>query len=381
MPIALHQTKGYPYSVFALEFPVTSTCVVMGFLESKLPGVTFLAYRRDDGVPTLDNIIFGEHSDLICNHPLEMRVNEDAANPLCKKGSSILGFDLRLARDVEVTSSVTADGTPTFDINSGDVKLQQWWEARMPLFDRVKALTGLDPTAMLNSLLGNADERESRSQAGNHDSGFQEGGKKVTVSDASTAPSSRDTSAGSPPRNLNHQPDLKDADMLMRCRSVIVDLGNACWTHRHFSEDIQTRQYRAPEVIIGSNYDTSADIWSLGCMIFELLTGDLLFDPRAGEDYDRDEDHLAMFQELLGKMPKRIALEGKYAKNFFDKRGSLKHIKQLKFWPLQEVLTEKYHFPKEEANAIADFIRPLLDFDPKTRITALDALNADWLKS
>jgi serine/threonine-protein kinase SRPK3 len=33
---------------------------------------------------------------------------------------------------------------------------------------------------------------------------------------------------------------------------VIVDLGNACWTHRHFSEDIQTRQYRAPEVLIGS---------------------------------------------------------------------------------------------------------------------------------
>jgi serine/threonine protein kinase len=53
----------------------------------------------------------------------------------------------------------------------------------------------------------------------------------------------------------------------------IVDLGNACWTHKHFSDDIQTRQYRAPEVIITSPYDTSADIWSLGCMVFELLTG------------------------------------------------------------------------------------------------------------
>jgi serine/threonine-protein kinase SRPK3 len=114
-------------------------------------------------------------------------------------------------------------------------------------------------------------------------------------------------------------------------------------------------------------------------MIFELLTGDLLFDPRAGEDYDRDEDHLAMFQELLGKMPKRIALEGKYSKNFFDKRGNLKHIKQLKFWPIQEVLQEKYHFSKEEANGVADFVRPLLDFDPATRITAQDALKADWL--
>lgn len=121
-------------------------------------------------------------------------------------------------------------------------------------------------------------------------------------------------------------------------------------------------------------------MWSLGCMTFELLTGDLLFDPRAGEDYDRDEDHLAMFQELLGKMPKRLAMEGKYAKNFFDKKGNLKHIKNLKFWPVQEVLKEKYHFSPKDAQAVADFMTPLLDFDPKTRTTALEALRSDWLK-
>lgn len=69
----------------------------------------------------------------------------------------------------------------------------------------------------------------------------------------------------------------------------VVDLGNACWVHKHFSEEIQTRQYRSPEVIIGSGYDTSADMWSLACLVFELLTGDLLFEPKAGEDYDRDE--------------------------------------------------------------------------------------------
>jgi serine/threonine-protein kinase SRPK3 len=109
------------------------------------------------------------------------------------------------------------------------------------------------------------------------------------------------------------------------------------------------------------------------------LTGDLLFDPRAGEEYDRDEDHLAMFQELLGKMPKRLAVEGRYSANFFDKRGNLKHIKQLKYWPVQEVLVEKYNFTTAEALGIASFMTPLLDFDPKTRATALEALNSDWL--
>jgi serine/threonine protein kinase len=43
------------------------------------------------------------------------------------------------------------------------------------------------------------------------------------------------------------------------------------------------------QVIIGAKYDTSADMWSMACMVFELITGDLLFDPREGDGYDRDE--------------------------------------------------------------------------------------------
>ena len=52
---------------------------------------------------------------------------------------------------------------------------------------------------------------------------------------------------------------------------------------------LQTRQYRSPEVILGAKYSTPCDMWSMACMVFELVTGDLLFDPRAGDNYDRDE--------------------------------------------------------------------------------------------
>ena len=62
----------------------------------------------------------------------------------------------------------------------------------------------------------------------------------------------------------------------------ICDMGNGCWTYHHFTPEIQTRQYRSPEVIIGADYDTSADVWSFACTIFEMVTGDFLFEPRKG---------------------------------------------------------------------------------------------------
>ncbi len=47
----------------------------------------------------------------------------------------------------------------------------------------------------------------------------------------------------------------------------IADLGNACWVNQHFTNDIQTRQYRSPEVILGAKWGASTDIWSMACMV------------------------------------------------------------------------------------------------------------------
>lgn len=77
------------------------------------------------------------------------------------------------------------------------------------------------------------------------------------------------------------------ASVDLNCK--LVDFGNACWTYKQFTNDIQTRQYRCPEVILGSKYSTSADLWSFACICFELATGDVLFDPHSGDNFDRDE--------------------------------------------------------------------------------------------
>lgn len=159
----------------------------------------------------------------------------------------------------------------------------------------------------------------------------------------------------------------------------VADLGNACWVERHFSDDIQTRQYRSPETIINAGYDTSADVWSLACMVFELVTGDYLFDPKASEEYPRDEDHLALFVELLGPMPTKLIARGRRQATYFNRKGELRHIKSLRYWGLGDVLQQKYHMHPVEAKNLASFLLPMLKLQPEERIIAKDALQHPWL--
>lgn len=154
----------------------------------------------------------------------------------------------------------------------------------------------------------------------------------------------------------------------------IADLGNACWTDKHFAEDIQTRQYRSPEVILGAKYNWSVDVWSAACLIFELLTGDYLFDPHSGLDYDRDEDHLALMIELLGPMPRQLIKKGEFSRELFTRNGELRHIRKLDYFPLAEVLEEKYKFSRENAKLISDFLEPMLRLDPSKRASAKECL-------
>ncbi|TRX96423.1 hypothetical protein FHL15_002695 [Xylaria flabelliformis] len=144
----------------------------------------------------------------------------------------------------------------------------------------------------------------------------------------------------------------------------IADLGNACWVSHHFTNDIQTRQYRSPEVILGAKWGASTDPYHVLPMVvapfcgfmliemikvFELITGDYLFDPQSGTKYGKDDDHIAQIIELLGPFPKELWKTGRWSQEIFNKRGELRNIHRLRHWALPDVLREKYHFkdPKE----------------------------------
>lgn len=165
-----------------------------------------------------------------------------------------------------------------------------------------------------------------------------------------------------------------------RPSACIIDLGNACEVDRPFSDDIQTRQYRCPETVLRAPYDTSADMWSLGCLLFELLTGDFLFDPQPGEGHGRDEDHLAQMMELLGPLPKALLSAGKDTRVYFTPTRKLRHIHDLRYWGLPDVLREKYGWAPAAADAVADFLISMLHLRPSLRCSAREALDHVWLR-
>jgi len=184
--------------------------------------------------------------------------------------------------------------------------------------------------------------------------------------------------------HLSHISKEKIKGYLKRDEKILIklaDLGNACWTDHHFTNDIQTRQYRSPEAILGGKYDTSADIWSVGCIMFELLTGDYLFDPHNSSHFSKDDDHIAQVIELLGGFPKDLQT-GKYSSEIFSSHGYLRHIhkRELHPWKLASVLEEKYRFSKRDSEDIASFMLPMIELDPKKRASAHELLQHPLIK-
>ncbi|KAK6922496.1 Protein kinase domain [Dillenia turbinata] len=217
--------------------------------------------------------------------------------------------------------------------------------------------------------------------------------------------SRRDSMGGVP----SPKPERSLDGINLQCK--IVDFGNACWADKQFAEEIQTRQYRAPEVILQSGYSYSADMWSFACIAVELATGEMLFTPKGGQGFSEDEVCHSYFSFVLfsllgssclndgasgedaseGKVIhtpkpmleveglKLIAIGGARSKDYFDRHGDLKRIRRLKFWPLDRLLVEKYKFSESDAREFSEFLCPLFDFAPEKRPTAQQCLQHPWM--
>lgn len=57
----------------------------------------------------------------------------------------------------------------------------------------------------------------------------------------------------------------------------LIDFGSATFDWEHHSTIVSTRHYRAPEVILELGWSQPCDVWSVGCILFELYLGFTLF--------------------------------------------------------------------------------------------------------
>lgn len=159
----------------------------------------------------------------------------------------------------------------------------------------------------------------------------------------------------------------------------IADLGNACFAYKHFTEDIQTREYRSPEVLIGHEYFSNTDLFSLACTVYELLTNSFLFKPKKIPGIKKDEDHLFQMVQTLGPIDKDFACSGKYSAELFNKKGRLLNGSPKSVEPISKQLIENFGYQTEAAIAAEQFLLPMLAYDPRTRIDARTCLQSKWL--
>ena len=145
---------------------------------------------------------------------------------------------------------------------------------------------------------------------------------------------------------------------------------------------MQTHDYRSPEVMLGYCRGHPMDVWSLGCCVFEMLTGERLFDIQEEDtELGRDFELLGLFMELLGPLPHRMVASGKRARRLVSRTGAVKHARcrNVERWPMADVLRDKYRFAHGEAEAAAAFVLPMLEYNPNLRAKPEALLGHAWL--
>ncbi|KAM0245993.1 hypothetical protein ACHAP5_004964 [Fusarium lateritium] len=142
---------------------------------------------------------------------------------------------------------------------------------------------------------------------------------------------------------------------------------------------IQAEIYRAPEVILDAGYSYSADIWSLGVLIWDLLEGEALFLPRvhgSTNEYD-DEAHLGQITALIGPRPQNVLSNGRRTPMFYKSNGELKDTGRIP-GDLNLESTIKRLSGEEKVKFIR-FVKRMMKWNPEERDTAKQLLDDPWL--
>ncbi|KAL7668669.1 hypothetical protein ACOME3_009363 [Neoechinorhynchus agilis] len=188
--------------------------------------------------------------------------------------------------------------------------------------------------------------------------------------------------------------DLKPENILLcnprRSAIKIVDFGSSCQIDKRLYQYIQSRFYRSPEVLLGLPYDAAIDMWSLGCILVEMHTGEPLF---AG---DNEYDQMMKIMLIMGFPPDHLDCRT-YVDRTRDGRWVLandRHRHRIRIpsqHRLHEIVGTNMGGPEgRRSNDVGhsskvyqlfvDLVARMLDYDPQTRIKPTVAIQHPFFK-
>jgi serine/threonine-protein kinase SRPK3 len=185
----------------------------------------------------------------------------------------------------------------------------------------------------------------------------------------------------------------RDAVRLEDIHVRVTDFGSAIRVGERAKPYGHTLEYRAPELIFSrSNLKPASDVWSIGCIMWDLLTGNFLFSPRNSHGYrgrqqssassetshHTNHEHLCLMVELFGAFPKNL---GKRIRgDYFNSKGELKRVRNsIGKVELHEILVEDYEYDTAVAQQISNFLQPLFRYNPLRRVQARQVLASTFL--
>uniref|UniRef100_A0A674AM70 Serine/threonine-protein kinase PRP4 homolog n=1 Tax=Salmo trutta TaxID=8032 RepID=A0A674AM70_SALTR len=190
--------------------------------------------------------------------------------------------------------------------------------------------------------------------------------------------------------------DIKPDNILVNESKTILklcDFGSASHVaDNDITPYLVSRFYRAPEIIIGKPYDYSIDMWSVGCTLYELYTGKILF-PGSSNNH-----MIKLAMDLKGKMPNKMIRKGLFKDQHFDQNLNFLYIEVDKVTerekvtvmstinPTKDLLCDMVggqRLPEEQRKKVLvlkDLIDGTLMLDPAKRISINQALQHPFIQ-
>ncbi|QHO16892.1 hypothetical protein S83_032993 [Arachis hypogaea] len=181
---------------------------------------------------------------------------------------------------------------------------------------------------------------------------------------------------------------ITSGEMQFRCLPKssaikLIDFGSTAFDHQIHNSIVSTRHYRAPEIILGIGWSYPCDLWSVGCILIELLTGEALFQTH------ENLEHLAMMERVLGPIPEHMVRRSTRGAEKYFRRGarlnwpegavsreSIRAVKKLDL--LEDIVSSRVDSSR---SSLTDLLHGVLTYDPNERLTARQALDHPFFRN